>query len=232
MDFLEDALASGRRVHTPTIADACTREMLAIEADTSLPALRVVRVLEKPRRKRGLSVRMAIVRQKRKNQFTVSVSGADFETPPEVAVTVKVYDPGKVPFVGTVDLIVTGPVQPTEEIVSAINTSRKRPVSLRRWREMPSMIMPNGISASAKPFASKPLPRRATVWTIAPLAVVVVTVNVNVPGAAGVAMTVPGPVQDAACGAPAQLNDNVSESLVVAPPVATTSMSRWPWRRT
>jgi hypothetical protein len=44
MDFLQDALASGRKVRTLSIEDAYTREMLAIEVDTSLPSLRVVRV--------------------------------------------------------------------------------------------------------------------------------------------------------------------------------------------
>ena len=47
MDFLQDALASGRKLpHRMSIEDAYTREMLAIEVDTSLPALRVVRVLD------------------------------------------------------------------------------------------------------------------------------------------------------------------------------------------
>jgi hypothetical protein len=39
MDFPHDALASGRKVRTLSIEDAYTREMLAIEVDTSLPAL-------------------------------------------------------------------------------------------------------------------------------------------------------------------------------------------------
>ena len=43
MDFLQDALASGRKLRTLSIEDAYSREMLAIEVDTSLPALRVVR---------------------------------------------------------------------------------------------------------------------------------------------------------------------------------------------
>ncbi len=46
MDFLHDALANGRKLRTLSIEDAYTREMLAIEVDTSLPALRVIRVLE------------------------------------------------------------------------------------------------------------------------------------------------------------------------------------------
>jgi len=60
MDFLQDALASGRKVRTLSIEDAYTREMLAIEVDTSLPSLRVVRVLEKLRQHRVLPVRIVI----------------------------------------------------------------------------------------------------------------------------------------------------------------------------
>jgi putative transposase len=37
MDFLQDALATGRKVRTLAVEDAYTREMLAIEVDTSLP---------------------------------------------------------------------------------------------------------------------------------------------------------------------------------------------------
>lgn len=48
-DFLQDALATLRKVRTLSIEDAYTRQMLAIEVDTSLPALRVVRVLERLR---------------------------------------------------------------------------------------------------------------------------------------------------------------------------------------
>lgn len=49
MDFLSDALVSGRRLRTLNIVDEYTREALAIEVDTSLPGLRVVRVLEQLR---------------------------------------------------------------------------------------------------------------------------------------------------------------------------------------
>jgi putative transposase len=44
LDDVHDALATGRKLRTLSIEDAYTREMLAIEVDTSLPALRVVRV--------------------------------------------------------------------------------------------------------------------------------------------------------------------------------------------
>ncbi len=60
MDFLHDALANGRKLRTLSIEDAYTREMLAIEVDTSLPALRAIRVLEKLRLERGLPERIVI----------------------------------------------------------------------------------------------------------------------------------------------------------------------------
>jgi putative transposase len=60
MDFLQDALASGRKVRTLSIEDAYTREMLAIEVDTSLPALRVVRVLDRLQQHRGKPIRIVI----------------------------------------------------------------------------------------------------------------------------------------------------------------------------
>ena len=60
MDFLHDALASGRKFRTLSIEDAYTREMPTIEVDTSLPSLRVVRVLERLRLSRGLPERIVI----------------------------------------------------------------------------------------------------------------------------------------------------------------------------
>ncbi len=47
MDFTHDTLASGRSFRTLNLIDRFTRECLAIEVDTSLPAARVVRVLER-----------------------------------------------------------------------------------------------------------------------------------------------------------------------------------------
>lgn len=46
MDFTHDTLASGRSFRTLNLIDRFTRECLAIEVDTSLPAARVVRVLD------------------------------------------------------------------------------------------------------------------------------------------------------------------------------------------
>jgi hypothetical protein len=36
MDFIVDGLATGRMVRILSVVDACTREYLALEADTSL----------------------------------------------------------------------------------------------------------------------------------------------------------------------------------------------------
>ena len=47
MDFMCDSLVDGRRFRLLNIIDDYNRESLAIEIDTSLPALRVIRVLEK-----------------------------------------------------------------------------------------------------------------------------------------------------------------------------------------
>jgi putative transposase len=46
MDFIQDAFASGRKFRTLNLMDGFTRYALRIEVDTSLPGLRVVRVLE------------------------------------------------------------------------------------------------------------------------------------------------------------------------------------------
>ncbi len=54
MDFVADALANGRRIRVLTVLDDFTRESLATEVDTSLPGLRVTRVLERLAIERGL----------------------------------------------------------------------------------------------------------------------------------------------------------------------------------
>jgi putative transposase len=53
IDFVSDALAWGRRIRLFTVVDVFTREVLAIEVDTSLPGGRVVRVLERLAIERG-----------------------------------------------------------------------------------------------------------------------------------------------------------------------------------
>jgi putative transposase len=54
MDFVSDTLADGRTFRALTIVDDCTRECPAIEVDTSLPGLRVTRVLDRLAELRGL----------------------------------------------------------------------------------------------------------------------------------------------------------------------------------
>ena len=46
LDFIEDALASGRKLRLLSVLDVFTREALALEVDTSLPGRAVVRVLD------------------------------------------------------------------------------------------------------------------------------------------------------------------------------------------
>jgi putative transposase len=53
LDFVGDALSWGRRIRLLAVVDTVTREALAIEVDTSLPAERVARVLERIAGERG-----------------------------------------------------------------------------------------------------------------------------------------------------------------------------------
>jgi putative transposase len=66
MDFMADALARGRRFRTLNLVDEYTREALGIEVDTSLPGVRVVRVLEQLRQ------------QGRKPEWIVTDNGPEF----------------------------------------------------------------------------------------------------------------------------------------------------------
>jgi putative transposase len=47
MDFIQDSLWSGRKYRTLSIVDTYSRECLTVEADTSLPGHRVVRILDR-----------------------------------------------------------------------------------------------------------------------------------------------------------------------------------------
>jgi putative transposase len=51
---MHDTLYCGKRFRTLNIIDEGTRECLAIEVDTSLPAGRIIRVLEQLKQERGL----------------------------------------------------------------------------------------------------------------------------------------------------------------------------------
>lgn len=54
LDFMHDTLYCGKRFRTLNVIDEGTRECLAIEVDTSLPAARVIRVLERLQHERRL----------------------------------------------------------------------------------------------------------------------------------------------------------------------------------
>ena len=54
LDFVHDAVASGRSIRVLTVIDAYTRESLAMEVDTSFAGLRVTRVLDQIIAERGL----------------------------------------------------------------------------------------------------------------------------------------------------------------------------------
>lgn len=60
MDFVQDSLAGGRRIRILNVADDFTRECLAAEVDTSLPGLRVTRVLDRIIERRGKPDRLVM----------------------------------------------------------------------------------------------------------------------------------------------------------------------------
>lgn len=54
LDYMSDSLWDSRKFRVLNIMDDCSREVLAAEADTSLPALRLIRILEQLRETRGV----------------------------------------------------------------------------------------------------------------------------------------------------------------------------------
>lgn len=54
LDFVSDALATGRAIRVLTVVDSFTRECLALEVDTSLSSQRVTRTLEQLVEQRGI----------------------------------------------------------------------------------------------------------------------------------------------------------------------------------
>ena len=60
LDFVQDALASGRTIRVLSVIDVFTREALALEVDTSLPGSRVVRVLDRLRGERPLPTQLVL----------------------------------------------------------------------------------------------------------------------------------------------------------------------------
>ena len=60
LDFMHDSLASGRPIRTLNILDDFNREGLWIEVDTSIPAVRVIRILNMLALWRGLPKQLRI----------------------------------------------------------------------------------------------------------------------------------------------------------------------------
>jgi len=54
LDFMSDSLWDGKKFRILNVLDDYNREVLAIDTDTSIPALRVIRVLEQLKESRGL----------------------------------------------------------------------------------------------------------------------------------------------------------------------------------
>lgn len=89
LDFLEDALASGRKIRLLSVIDVFTREALALEVDTSLPASRVVRVLDRLASERPLPAQIVL------DNGPELISRVREEWAHRQAVTLHFIDPGK-----------------------------------------------------------------------------------------------------------------------------------------
>lgn len=89
LDFLEDALASGRTIRLLSVIDVYTREALALEVDTSLPGSRVVRVLDRLAGERPLPTRLVL------DNGPELISRVLEQWAHEHAVTLHFIDPGK-----------------------------------------------------------------------------------------------------------------------------------------
>jgi putative transposase len=70
MDFMSDAMVGSRKFRTFNVMDDCSREVLAIEIDTSLSSRRILRVLEKIIDQRG---KPASIRTDNGPEFTSAV---------------------------------------------------------------------------------------------------------------------------------------------------------------
>ncbi len=60
MDFMSDSFISGRRYRILNVVEDCSHEALASEPDTSLPAARVIQVLNELELERGLPERIVL----------------------------------------------------------------------------------------------------------------------------------------------------------------------------
>jgi len=89
VDFMSDALINGQRFRTFNVLDDFSREALAIEVDTNLPAPRVVRVLERIAAWRGYPEKMRMDN----GPELVSVALADWAE--EKGVNLEFIQPGR-----------------------------------------------------------------------------------------------------------------------------------------
>jgi putative transposase len=89
LDFLQDALASGRKLRVLSVIDVFTREALALEVDTSLPGSRVAHVLERLCGQRERPMRLVL------DNGPELISGALEEWAHQHVVTLHFIDPGK-----------------------------------------------------------------------------------------------------------------------------------------
>jgi putative transposase len=89
LDFLQDALASGRKLRVLSVIDVFTREALALEVDPSLPGRRVVRVLDRLLGERERPVQLVL------DNGPELISRALEEWAHQHAVTLHFIDPGK-----------------------------------------------------------------------------------------------------------------------------------------
>lgn len=90
LDFVHDSLYCGKRFRTLNVIDEGTRECIAIEVDTSLPAMRVVRVLNQLKEERG-----SLPRQIRLDNGPELISSALADWAEEHGVKLAFIPPGK-----------------------------------------------------------------------------------------------------------------------------------------
>jgi putative transposase len=88
-DFLQDALASGRKIRLLSVIDVFTREALALEVDTSLPGSRVVGVLDRLLGERGRPAQLVL------DNGPELISSALERWAHEQGITLHFIDPGK-----------------------------------------------------------------------------------------------------------------------------------------
>ena len=89
LDFVEDSLASGRKIRLLSVIDVFTREALALEVDTSLPGRAVVRVLARLGQERPLPAPLVL------DNGPELISRVLEEWAHERAVALHFIDPGK-----------------------------------------------------------------------------------------------------------------------------------------